>query len=198
MPVPLTRGTGPGLKLTMWHRITDLDDPRDRCEANSSLGACPYKKVPGSKYCPRHGGNKAIQAQQAETLKNYRLTRWKQRVGEFADNSNIKSLREEVGILRMILEEMLNQCKDSMDLLLYSNKMSDLVMKIEKLVVSCDKLENRMGLLLSKGSVLFLAQQYVEIITDEVPDPDVIERISTRIIEATANVGEPGTQNVLA
>jgi hypothetical protein len=175
----------------VWQRMSDLDDPRERCEGYSAAGPCPYKHVNGSKYCPRHGGNKAIEAQQKEAARNYRLTRWKQRINELADSDGIKSLREEVGILRMLLEEMLNQCNDSVDLLLYSHKISDLVLKIERLVVSCDKLENRMGLLLGKGSILHLAQQYVEVITENVSDPEVIERISEKIIQITMSTDNP-------
>jgi hypothetical protein len=174
-----------------WERMTDADDPRLRCDGYSSAGPCPYKRINGSKFCPRHGGNKALEAKNVESIRNYRLTRWKQRVGELADSQGIKSLREEIGILRMILEEMLEQCKDSTDLLLYSHKMSDLVLKIERLVVSCDRLENRMGLLLSKGSVLQLAQQYIEIITENITDADVIERISSRLVQVTMQIGDP-------
>jgi len=175
-----------------FHRMTNLDDPHDRCEGISQIqGSCPFKKVPGRKYCPRHGGTRGLRVDAKEAVKNYRLFRWKKRVGELAESEGVKSLREEVGILRMILEEMLNNCKDSMDLLLYSHKMSDLVMKIEKLVVSCDRLENRMGLLLSKGSILQLAQQYVEIISENVNDPEIIERISTRMIQVTASISNP-------
>ena len=174
-----------------WQRMTEVDDPKERCQADTQNGACPYKQVPGSQYCPRHGGNKALEAQNKGAIRNYRLTRWKQRVGELADSDGIKSLREEVGILRMILEEMLNQCKDSTDLLLYSHRMAGLVLNIERLVVSCDKLENRMGLLLSKDSVLHLAATYVEIITTHVSDPDIIEQISQKMVEATARIQAP-------
>ena len=165
--------------------------PEQRCISSNKNGPCPYMKANGSEYCIRHGANKGIQAKAAETQRNYRLQRWQKRVGQFADNTNIKSLREEVGILRMILEEMLHQCKDSMDLLLYSSRMSDLVMKIDKLVTSCDRLENRMGLLLSKDSILHLASMYVQIINTYVQDADTIEKISTEMQLVTEEVGNP-------
>ena len=95
----------------------------------------------------------------------------------------------------MILEETLNQCNDSMDLLLYSQKMADLVIKIEKLVTSCDRLENRMGLLLDKASVLQLAQTYVQIINNYVSDPEVIEQISLEMQKATEQVEDPVTSD---
>lgn len=165
--------------------------PSERCEGTISTGQCINCKVPGSNYCPNHGANRQLAATNGQAVRNYRLQRWKQRVGEMADSDSIKSLREEVGILRVILEEMLNQCKDSTDLLLFSQRMSDLVMKIEKLVSSCDRLENRMGLLLNKDSVLQLAATYVQIINTYVQDPNVIEQISEEMVKATQQVENP-------
>ncbi|MEA1999533.1 MAG: hypothetical protein U9N61_09490 [Euryarchaeota archaeon] len=113
-----------------------------------------------------------------------------------ADSGGIKSLREEVGILRVILEEMMNQCNDATDLLLYSQRMADLVMKIEKLVSSCDRLENRMGMLLGKDSVLQLAATYVQIINSYVSDPNIIESISVDIVKATEALEGPVNASV--
>lgn len=165
--------------------------PNERCISSNPNGQCPYVKQNETNYCVRHGANKGLQAKQAEVQRNYRLKRWQDRVNDFADNDGIKSLREEVGILRILLEEMMNACKTSMDLLLYSSKMSDLVMKIEKLVTSCDRLENRMGILLSKDSVLHLASIYVQIINNHVTDPDIIEQISMEMATATEEVSNP-------
>ena len=169
--------------------------PSERCEATIKNGQCPHLKQNGSNFCVFHGANNSVQNTNGEAVRNYRLARWQRRVGELADSAGINSLREEVGILRMILEETLNQCNDSMDLLLYSQKMSSLVMNIEKLVVSCDRLENRMGLLLDKASVLQLAQTYVQIINTYVQDPDTIELISLEMQRATEQIEDPVTSD---
>jgi len=166
--------------------------PNERCEGTSQgTGQCPYCKIEGSNYCIRHGGHNVLVTQKKEGLRNYRLTKWKARVGEFADSQGIKSLREEIGILRVVLEEMLNQCSDATDLLLYSTRMASLVMQIEKLVVSCDKMEGKMGLLLSKDSVLQLASEYVEIINKHVGDTQVIDVISMEMMQATLRINAP-------
>ncbi len=151
----------------------------------------------------RHGGSHVVRKEQQEALRNYRLGKWKARVGEFADSQGLKSLREEIGILRVILEEMMNQCNDATELLLFSVRMADLVMKIEKLVASCDKMEGKMGLLLSKDSVLQLASEFVEIINGEIEDMEVIDRISMKMMQATLRmqnpvVNAPGTGGQLA
>jgi len=177
-------------KFTRWNSL--VHHPKERCEGTSQqYGQCPFCKTEGSDYCVRHGGHLAEQKKRKENLRNYRLTKWKARVGEFADSDGLKSLREEVGILRVILEEMLNQCQTATDLLMFSTRAADLVMKIEKLVVSCDKLEGKMGNLLSKESVLQLAMEYVEIINKYVPNVETIDVISMEMMKATLRVQNP-------
>jgi len=176
-------------KFVKWDRLKH--HPSERCESTINTGQCPNCKSSGTNHCVLHGANSGVMSRDGSAVRNYRLRTWQKRVGEMADSEGIKSLREEVGILRVILEEMVNQCNDSLDLLLYSQRMSDLVMKIEKLVVSCDKLENRMGLLLSKDSVLQLAATYVQIINNYVADPNVIEQISEEMMQATVQIESP-------
>ena len=176
-------------KHTKWN-ITK-HHPKERCEGTLKNGQCVNCKVTGSNYCVTHGANSGLQKTNGEIVRNYRLQRWQERVGQMADSSNVKSLREEVGILRVILEEMLNQCENSLDLLLYSQRMSDLVMKIEKLVSSCDRLEGKMGLLLGKDSVLQLAATYVQIINNYIVDPEIIEKISQDMMLATEQIQSP-------
>lgn len=171
-------------KFVRWNE--KIHSPSERCEGTGKEGQCPFCKVEGVSTCARHGANKTLINRKEERLRNYKLAKWKNRVGEFADSPGIKSLRDEIGILRMTLETMLESCSDNMELILYSQRISDLVMKIEKLVVSCDKLESRMGMLLDKKTVLYLAQRYVEIINDHVSDTDVIDAISNEMVKATA------------
>ena len=171
-------------KFVRWN--DKIHHPRERCEGTSqTTGQCPFCKSEGSNYCSRHGGFLVEQKRAKESLRNYRLTKWKARIGDLADSDGIKSLREEIGILRMIVEEMLDKCHDATDLLLYSTRMADLVMKIEKLVVSCDKMEGKMGLLLSRSSVLQLAAEYVEIINKHIGDASIIDVISQEMLTAT-------------
>lgn len=176
-------------KFVKWN--VKLHHPSERCETTVANSQCPNCKSNGTSHCVLHGGHSSLQVKNAKAVRNYRLTKWKSRIGKYANSDAVKSLREEVGILRMMLEEMLSSCEDATDLLLYSQRMSDLVMKIEKLVTSCDRLENRMGLLLSKDSVLQLAATYVQIINTHVSDPEIIESIGREIVDATEQIEDP-------
>jgi hypothetical protein len=165
-----------------------IHDPIERCEGTVESGQCPYNKIEGTNFCPMHGYNNPQTVVINEIKRNYQLRRFKERINDFADNDQIKSLREEIGILRMCMEEILNKCEDSTDLLMASHRIADLAIKIEKLVVSCDKLESRMGLLLSKRAVIQLATEYVQIINTYITDPEIIENISNKMIHATRRI----------
>ena len=98
----------------------------------------------------------------------YKLEKFQARVEHFKVNPAVKSLRSEIGILRMTLENVINKCRDENDLLMASQKIGDLVMKIDRLVLSAHKLESSMGELLDKMAALNLSNQIIEIITGAV------------------------------
>src|SRR5581483_8719356 len=155
-------------------------DPADpnRCQGSlkGSGGQCPYKAEKKrsdegveleeyTQYCPMHTGISINKTRTDEQQKfNYRLGKYQARVERFANSSQVKSLREEIGVTRMLLEEIVLSCKDNTDLIVNSGKIGDLVLKIEKLVVSCHKLELQSGLLLDKTAIINFANTLNEII----------------------------------
>lgn len=132
----------------------------------------------------RHGGNKVVFQDKANKANLYRLQVWQQRLSEFSESSDAVSLKQEIGILRVTLEAILNKCTKSSDLLLYSNKISDLAVKIEKLISSSHRIERTLGTLMDKTTALSFAESVVEIITEFIEDPAAIDAISNRIIDA--------------
>lgn len=174
-------------------RRVDRPDHPERCQAVDAFGQCIYHAMPGMTNCSRHGGVKQAKAVEKRALHDYRLNKWKNRVNEFAASDRITTLHGEIGVLRLVLEETLNSIKDESDLVLYSSRISDLVLKIEKLVVSMDRLELRSGNLLSKNALMVVAEQVVDVLTREVQDDDTIERINNQIINLVARmVGDNG------
>lgn len=158
------------------HRVVNEDAP-DRCEAVTSSGQCRYNQYPGSKYCSQHGGT----PREATKIYNYNLTKFKSRIADFATNPAIKSLREEVGVLRMMLEARLNACNDNTDLMLASTSISNMVLNIERLVNSCHKLEINLGQLLDRNKALQLADELIQIITSEIKDDEATSRVALQI-----------------
>lgn len=142
-----------------------------------------YRAIPGTKYCPRHGGGKAASSNKNKAASQYKLQVWKNRLEEFTEHDGIKSLRDEIGILRIVLEETMNRCEDRNDILLYSAKISDIAVKIEKLVTSCDRLEKNMGQMMDRPTALRFAAKLVDIVGKHVTDADQLDAISAEVLE---------------
>lgn len=162
-----------------------------RCQAlgGTSGSQCPFMQCEGSNYCPMHGGNKNTQAAQKERIRRYRLGQWEAKVSQFAEEEGIKSLRDEIGILRMTLESIVVRCTDETELLIAAPRIGDMILKIEKLVSSCHRLETSTGMLLDKGAALNLAGTIVNIIGQYITDPATIDIIANEI--ALNILGEP-------
>lgn len=166
----------------------DIDDVDCCPTCQEKNNGVYYLRVEGSRYCGRHGANKEIEAARKASANQYRVQVWQQRMTEFTENDQVKSLRAEIGILRLLIETILNRCSNSEELLLYSNKISDLTMKLEKIVTACDKLDRSMGLMLDKGTALKLASDIVTLISEHVNDPEVVDAISNGIIDLLGDI----------
>ncbi len=169
--------------------IQRVQDPTDlnRCQAVNKNGQCMNVAVPKGSNCMVHGGNKQIEAAERTSLENYQLTKFKIQTERLKNSDGIKSLRDEIAILRVVLETRLNGLESDTDLMLYSGPISDIILKIEKLVTSCHKLEGSMGMHLDKSAIIQFAGSVVQIISDEITDPDIVKRISDRLLEAMNN-----------
>lgn len=161
----------------MAEQVTYPEDPR-RCQAVTANGQCPSISTNGTPYCLAHGGIK----NKSKGLRNYALTKWRAKVERQVDSPHIKSLRDEVGILRTLLEERLETVKDSHDLILQTGPISDLIIRIEKLVVSCNKLEGALGETLDKAAVLNFAGIVISILQEELTDSSQLNIIADRIM----------------
>jgi hypothetical protein len=161
-------------------RVEAPNDP-NRCQSSGAGGQCPYKAQPGSQFCHRHSGSEQSH-QRREKVRMYRLNQYQARVNEISDNDQIKSLREEIGILRMTLETVINSCKSEAELIIYSGRISDMVVKIEKLVNTCQRLEISTGEMMDKTKALTLAGTIVSIIGKYVTNAEAIDNISNEIL----------------
>lgn len=170
-------------------RIDSPDDP-NRCQGDAAgpVGSqCPYKAMPGSLYCVRHAGDSA-RTQQINALRLYRLGKYQNRVNDFVDHDQVKSLREEIGIVRMVLEQIVTSCQSETELILYSGRITEMADKLNKLVASCHRLELSSGEVMDKTKALNFAQRIVEIIGRYVDDPTVIDSVSEEILQCLAAV----------
>ena len=164
------------------------DDPM-RCQTNMRTGQCRNKATTLGGTCPAHGGNSVLEAQTKKSIRNYKLAKFQVALDRHADSPRLKSLNDEVAILRMTLEEVLNSCDGAHDLLLQSHLISDLVVKIEKLVKSCHSLESSLGMMLDKQAILAFAQKVIDTVSKEDLTENQLTSISNGILQAVGDVG---------
>ena len=161
--------------------ITKVEpDSPNRCQAVTSKGQCLNSKAVGSQYCAVHHNGIA---DEKRALHSYRLDRWRAELDHHTDADTVRTVVGEIGVLRLTLEAVLNQCNDANTLLIHSNRIGDLSSRIEKAVSSLIRLEERTGASLSKDKVLQIAGRFIDIITDHVDDPAVLEAIADGFVD---------------
>ena len=156
-------------------------DSPNRCQAVTSQGQCMIEVIPNTNLCRVH--NRQGKSEKRGALRNYLLGTFYQRAVELGDSDNIKSLRDEVGLSRMILERVLGQVTNESELMVHMGPINDCIGRIEKLVVSCHKLEQSTGSLMDRSALLAFAGQLIEIIADEDIHTDKLTNISNKIVE---------------
>jgi len=156
------------------------DDPR-RCQGQHQHGQCRNKSVEGHDRCPLHIG-RGLHAEKQKKVRNYNLAAYQGRLDELTEAPAIMSLREEIAILRMMLERRLNSCKSEVELLGSANAVGDLISKIEKVLTSCHRLELSAGLHLDKPTALAMGTKIMEVIAEFIDDQDKLDQIAEGII----------------
>lgn len=152
------------------------DDPR-RCRANTAVGQCGFKSIPGSQNCPLHSVL-TIQREEKATLYNIKRTEVLHRLAHFSDHPDASKLTTELGVLRLTLEELLNRCTDNYEFVAQSSSISQLISQIQSVLVVNTKIQKDLGELLNLQQVLTLAQGLYNIITAYVDDVQVLEFIA--------------------
>lgn len=158
-------------------RVTDQFDT-ERCQGVHRRHQCWYKAVPGMKCCPRHGRLSHSKYSIKGRKMLYRLGKWQERVSEFANSSELKKLNQEIGIIRMTLEEIMTSAKDSYTLTLSAGRISHLVKCISELVLRTHQLEIHSGMHLNSEQLLAIAERWASIVQRYVQDEKIIDAIA--------------------
>ncbi len=161
--------------------VTDPADPR-RCKYSYPHEQCWREAEPGCEYCLAHGGKSTALA---EDTRLYHLAEVdsRTRLAELSSHERIKSLREEIALVRILIEKRMNMIKTEADLLSACGPINNMLLTLEKLIKSCHALEQSLGELLSKQSVVRLGQSICEIVIEELQGIEGHEEIIDRIVE---------------
>jgi len=151
----------------------------EKC-AKDNCNRFAYKSENGqSPYCARHGGNLIDVHATKQRQKAYYKTKWAGRIQEKTELSNQKSLAEELGILRLLLEERLNQCADAYELNMEANSISELALKIEKIVSSIHSMDLRVAI--TEENVKAIIDVISIVLTDNIKDKELLGAINVGI-----------------
>lgn len=159
-------------------------DP-SQCEGSFSGGQCRHRAEPGDRFCKGCGGKNqlALKSRRQYLLKD---TRSATRLAELAEHEEIKSLREEIGLARVLLERRFNMIQSDADLLAACGPVNVMLLTIERLVKTSHQIETNLGVLLTRNTVLRLAQAMCEIVIEEIQSVPgfeaIVDRLSTRLL----------------
>lgn len=156
----------------------------DQCEGITLHGEqCLNKRVPNYTFCQGCLSSKQKTAIVKDRIDLFRLAVWQKRLNEQKDHSHLKTLNHEIGILRIMVEERINACKNSGELILHSQSISELLMKINLLVVNSAKLDLQLNQTLNKTQVESFSNQVIAIISEHIP-AETLEIISDKLAKA--------------
>ena len=166
-------------------RVNAPDDPH-RCQGSTSKGQCWNRAIEGADFCPACAGPRRASLVE-QNRQQYLLTnpRFRARMAQLSEGEEIKSLRDEIAIARMLVEELLNKVQGNEDVSMVSGRVNALLLTIERLVSRAHVIEQNLGNLLQKLAVMKLMQTVCDVITEEVsPLPgghSAIDRIVDRV-----------------
>ncbi|MEN6367713.1 MAG: hypothetical protein ABFC88_12955 [Thermoguttaceae bacterium] len=152
-------------------QVTDLADPR-RCKGSSADGQCLNVAADGSDYCLGCGG---VDHGPARRLRRYYLAQAdvELKLALTAEGDDLKSLREEIRLVRRMVIETLNAAKTDIEKINAYSKVNTFLLTLERLMKTCHQLDQSMGSLIAKPALIRLAKRLCEIVVngmDGVPD----------------------------
>jgi hypothetical protein len=169
-------------------RIEHIADA-DRCEFITPNGPCPYKKVEGASRCELHAANNDERDLAHKARRIYLAAQWQAQIGTFATPDEIKNLRQEIGILKLTLMKMMSACQTDQDLLMRSSSISELVVKIGKVVETAHKMDVITGRMLDKEQLASFGQRVIELVSNFVKDPDLLSQFAKALVDEIKRTG---------
>ncbi len=177
-----------------WERVPYPEHP-DRCQGVDSKGQCWLFKMEHSQFCGRHGGHRAGKELRKREAKELMANSFTQSVAEGSQNPGLLSLATEVAALKELMKIKMNLMVDPSSQEIHSHGLVQLCIASEKLVTSCTRLQEKLGNMMSSQQALEFASEIMTIVSEEVADGEILERIQQRCIqsleklEATAKLG---------
>ena len=177
-------------------KIVPEDDP-NRCQGSYPGGQCRFGAVENDIYCEGCGGkNSLILVEKTQ----YQLsnTKYRTRLAQLnSQGSDIKSLREEIALIKLMVEQRFNMIKTDTDFIAACGPINQMLLTAERLVKTANQIENDLGLVLGKEVLFKLAEQWIDLIIREITPHvaedvfgGVVDRVSEGIIGLVEKAGK--------
>ena len=170
-------------------RVTDVADPR-RCKASNPAGQCMNVAEEGTDYCRVHAGS---YQPPEKGLRQYLLARAQDRarLATFAEHDDIKSLRDEIALTRMMIEGLWNSAQSDVERMAVYGRVNSHIITLERLVKTCNQIEERLGNLLAKPTLLRVGQQICQKLVDRLAGlPNYEQLVDTLIRDVVTTIQE--------
>lgn len=169
------------------------DTALDRCQGTHEHYQCKFRVYPGTEWCTMHGAAGARKAMEKAQNHDYQIKQYQARINSLAGSGNIKNLAGEIAILRMTLEAFMNTITEPTHWMISIDKVANLTDKIHRIVMDIQKLDEKTGQMLSKDTLMTIADAIIAVITKHVSDPDALLALSSEIPEAINAAGSGTT-----
>jgi hypothetical protein len=141
--------------------------------------------VAGSLFCDRH-------TDEQKQVRNYLIEDARLRAGFERQNvADLYSLREEVALLRMMINDRLNMAKSEAERMVAYREIGSWVGTVDKLVNSLNKLDKETSQVLTKDTLMAIGLQIVQVLAEEVKrlpgHEQVIDAVSVRLVPLIEN-----------
>lgn len=160
--------------IIMENLNTKIECAKDDCSRKAF-----HSKSGESPYCARHGGNIIDINKKKKEKKAYYKSKWAASIDEKTKLPNHKSLAEELGILRVLLDEKLNQCADEYELNMEANSISVLVLNIERLVSSIHAMDLKAAI--TEDNIKAIIDVISIVLTENIKDKKLLKAITDGI-----------------
>jgi hypothetical protein len=83
----------------------------------------------------------------------------------------------------------MEMCKTPNDLLMRSSTIFDMLGRIEKLVLACNTLDLKLGVMLDKVQLNIFGRQVVELVSEFIDDPIKLQKFANRLVQIIQMAG---------
>lgn len=182
-------------EVRLSEKVKDVFDPT-RCQAQVLNGdPCMFRAEPNQRFCKKHAGRGEM-AKRHQRIMRYRLQQEKMRQAEDLADGEALSLRDEIIVLRITLQDVLTHADSQPNgFVLNADMISNLSRQVGSLVEKCFKLEQFGDEHLTRTQVMELSNTLINIVAMFVTE-EQLQQVIEKFAEAIQSVGRNEDDNL--